>query len=89
MAFSSGTNFHFVRFRRWDDVSSHRCRGMPTAHEYRVKAAELLTKARERKGRLVDECLRLAHGYMRLADHADANRKVSVQQQQQPQPRPD
>jgi hypothetical protein len=61
---------------------------MPTAYEYRVKAAELLTKARERKGRLVDECIRLAHGYMRLADHADTNRKPPVQQQQQPQPGP-
>ena len=46
---------------------------MPTAQEYRVKAAELLTKAKDRKGKIVDECIRLAYGYMRLADHADTN----------------
>jgi hypothetical protein len=60
---------------------------MPSAYEYRVKAAELLVKAREQKGRLVDECIRLAHGYMRLAEHADANQKMPMQRQQQPQSR--
>ena len=60
---------------------------MPTAHEYRVKAAEFLAKAKDRKGKIVDECIRLAYGYMRLADHADTNQKQPAQQQQQPQAR--
>lgn len=70
-------------------VSKMHSRGtwwMPTAHEYREKAAELLAKAREVNSNLLNECLRLAYGYMRLADHAEANTKRPVQQQQQPQP---
>ena len=59
---------------------------MPTALEYRTKAAKLLTKAKERNSRVVGECLRLAYGYMRLAEHAESTAKRSVQQQQQAQP---
>ena len=58
---------------------------MPTATEYRLKAAEFFAKAKDRNGRIVDECVRLAHGYLRLADHADTAEKRPVQQQQQPQ----
>jgi len=75
---------------------------MPTADEYRIKAAELNAQAKlAPNAHLRAECENLALSYLRLADQAEKNAQTDlvyeppavivqpqVQQQQQPQPKP-
>jgi hypothetical protein len=67
---------------------------MPSGDEYRVKAAEIMEKAREEADPLLfSELAKLAFGYLRLAEQADRNALTDlvyeppshVQQQQQQQ----
>jgi hypothetical protein len=47
---------------------------MPAADEYRIKAAEIMAKARQEADlRLYNELEKLALAYLRLADQADLN----------------
>jgi hypothetical protein len=77
---------------------------MPTAHEYRIKAAELNTRAKQEPNPLTRAQLEnLALAYLRLADQAEKNaatdivyetppslsERPQIQQQQQPQQQPD
>jgi hypothetical protein len=74
---------------------------MPTADEYRIKAAELYAQAKEEiRPVLRAQCENLALSYLRLADQAEKNaafdivyepplsrsEQPQVQQQQQAQP---
>src|SRR3954471_14569984 len=71
---------------------------MPTADEYRIRAAELYAQAKEElRPVLRGQCENLALAYLRLADQAEKNSTVDLvyetpseqpqsQQQQQPQP---
>jgi hypothetical protein len=76
---------------------------MTTADEYRAKAAELIERANleQKNSNLFSECVRLAHGYLLLAEQADRNAQTDLvyetppprepaqpvqQQQQQQQP---
>jgi len=74
---------------------------MPSADEYRVKAADMMARARRESNLLTRmEYENLAIAYFRLADQADKNARTDivyetpsseqpqVQQQQQPQPQP-
>jgi hypothetical protein len=64
--------------------------GMATADEYRAKAAELITRANgESNPALFSECVRLAHGYLLLADQADRNSQTDLVYETPPRPEPE
>ena len=63
---------------------------MNSAEKYRAKAGELLATAGKSGSSMWSDCVRLAQGYLRLAEHAEQAGRANLsvpQQQQQPQPK--